>query len=240
MIVTSFGPEGFGQYGKQFIETFLRFRGVHELIVYHEGPLPEEAPQAPGVSYIDMEEFPEFQDLGNQLNASDPLFKGLMQSPKTEGETVYNFRFDAFKFFRKVLAMNHYNRSAPQEPFAWIDADVVFHKELPEDFFQDLLAGKYVAYLGRPGLYTETGFLAFDPTYEGHEEFFNLYWKTYSSGAFRYFSEWHDCWVFDFVRSLLKPPGRNIAKGCDPMNPMCYSVLGPYMDHKKGDRKDAA
>ena len=238
MIVTSFGSKGYEDYGRRFIEGFIEHWPDEALTVYHEGALPDDAPRALLVAYVDLAAIPEFLTFHEVLLKSDPLFQGLML---TEKGNTYNFRYDVNKFCRKVFAIHHYEQGRDNfDPFAWIDADVTFTRRLPEGFLREQLGrDNYIAHLGRAGLYTETGFVVWDPTHEKHAEFMKHYWSMYASGAFRLLSEWHDCYVFDFVSELLEVPRRNLAKGCDPTHPWVFSVLGLYMEHHKGPERKA-
>ncbi len=242
MIITSFSAEGYEEYGKRFIEGFLSHWPPDEsLAVYTEGQETclRIAAEFPSVKAIDLLQDKDFVQYAALLEASDPLFRGRMRDPNT-GKATYNFRYDAHKFFRKVYAVVAYDKEREtDEPFAWLDADIVFHRVLPKNFLKDTLSGYALAFLGRHGTYTETGFVAWDPTDFGHDQFMHLYLQMYLSGAFRLLTEWHDCQVFDCVRLLLEVDGRNLAKGCDPNHPFVYSVLGTYMDHLKGpERKE--
>jgi hypothetical protein len=237
MIVTSFGPKGFEEYGRRFIETFIEHWPDERLTVYHEGEVLPEFPRDERVEYRDLLTLPGFIEYGRLVAESDPVYRGMLRGK--EGP-VYNFRFDVYKFFRKIFAITHYDAEAIiPELFAWVDADVVFKQRVPDGFLRTLLGGKPIAHLGRPGLHSECGFIAWDPMAPKHNEFMRTYGQLYWSGAVRYLAEWHDSWAFDFVLTLLEIPSRNLAKGCDPNHPFVYSQLGLYMDHLKGPERKA-
>ena len=232
MIVTSFSDKGYEQYGKQFIETFLKFWPKSEtLVVYHEETKPDiEDERVEYRALFDMEEAKEFFET---ILRSHPIFRGK----RMEGK-AYDYRMDAFRFSRKVFALTDAYKNSDSQFIAWIDADVYTHSKVPEKFLQMVLVDNFVAYLGRDFMYSECGFMAFDTGKPLASEFFDLYKKSYVSGAFRYLGEWHDCYVFDYTRVLLGVSENNLSHGMQFDHPFSETVLGKYMHHLKGERKD--
>lgn len=235
MIITSFSRAGYDQYGKVFVDTFLEHWPDENLAVYHEG-LPSDVVQDPRVTYVDMTRHNTFLTYARALHEADPLYKGVMRHGEQQ---IYNFRFDVFKFFRKVWALKHYDETrTSDELICWLDADIEFHKDLPAGFLKGLLKDAYLAYIGRGGgLHSECGAMIFNPLHPAHADFFEVYWRIFQSGAFRRLDEWHDSFVFDFVRDLIQPPEVNLGRGCDPLHPFVFTKFGLYMDHKKGPER---
>ncbi|MGB5474112.1 MAG: class I SAM-dependent methyltransferase, partial [Gammaproteobacteria bacterium] len=236
MVITSFSRNGYDEYGLEFIQTFLKHTD-HDLTVYHEG-LPEHAPADPRITYVNLTAQEHFLGFARKLYDADPMYSGAVMNGDSK---AYNFRFDAFKFFRKVWALKHYDENRTNDDLiVWLDADITFTRGMPHDLFSDLLKDAYVAYIGRGGgLHSECGAMVFDPTHRDHGNFFELYWRIYETGAFRKLDEFHDSFVFDFIRDLVQPPEVNIGKGCDPVHPFVFTKLGLYMDHKKGPERKA-
>ena len=124
---------------------------------------------------------------------------------------------------------------------AWLDADTVFDANVPEGFLADCVGESFVAFLGRESIYTESGFVVYNIKHDCSLHFFMFYRDMYLTGAFAYLGEWHDCYVFDTVRKLLKVPGVNMAEGLEGeelMHPFLHTAIGKYADHLKGPRKD--
>ena len=241
MIVTSFSQKGYHLYGKKFISTFLEHTNNEKLAVFYENNMPSNRPDDGRIIYKDLVGYDGFIEFCKTIQNSDPLFRGLVRNleDKDSKDPIYNFRFDAFRFFRKVFAITQANKFCKDRYLTWIDADVYFYENLPDGFFETVLSGKYLAYLGRPGIFSECGFMTFDRSHDVHATFMKLYWDAYSTGAFRMLGQWHDCYVFDFIRELLNVPSNNLAKGHPSDHPFVDSVLGKYMDHLKGpDRKE--
>lgn len=234
MVITSFGRKGYDEYGLEFIQTFLEHTD-HFLTVYHEG-IPADAPQDPRICYIDMTQENHFLGFARKLYDADPIYSGAILN---NGRKTYNYRFDAFKFFRKVWALKHYDENRTDDDLiVWLDADITFTRNMPHDLFSGLLKDAYVAYIGRGGgLHSECGAMIFNPAHTEHHTFYELYWRIYETGAFRMLDEFNDCYVFDFARELLQPPEVNLGRGCDPVHPFIFTRLGLYMDHKKGPER---
>lgn len=231
MIVTSFGEKGFEQYGSRFIETFLKYWPEDEtLVIYYEAELKINSPRVECRNLFDVYGMAEFLD---NINESHEIYKGLRT---IKGQKFYDYKFDAFKFARKVFsiadaALNH------EGIVTWIDADVYTHSPVPENFCKDLLNGCYVSHLYRDWSYSECGFMSFDTTRVENVGFMNIYRNYYITGAFRYLGEWHDCYVFDTTRELTGIDSVDLAAGIKDDHPFVKSVLGKYMDHCKGNRK---
>ena len=236
MIVTSFGAEGYEKYGRRFIETFLKHWSDESLVIYYEVK-PEDAIENERVEWRDLFSIPNTPIFYEKILASDLIFQGV-RTPK--GRKLYDYKYDSYRFCRKVFAIVDASLRPPTvaERIAWIDADVVFHSDVPDNFLETILPEPaYVAYLGRTFIYTETGFLAFNPVHPIHEGFMRMFGDMYMSGAFKYLGEWHDCYVFDFVREFTGIPTINLSGQMETEHPFINSVLGEYMDHLKGPKR---
>ena len=132
--VTSFSKEGYEQYGKRFLETYLEFVGK-PLEVYTEGGFTPDIGHEL-ITYRALEEAPGFPEYLQM--ASFPAAQGQIWG---EG---YNYNFDTFKFCRKSFAQID---SAARDGglLYWLDADIEFSAdfELPE-------FDGFMCYLGRP------------------------------------------------------------------------------------------
>jgi len=233
MIITSFGTEGYEKYGRRFIETFLEHWKDETLVVYYE-TLPEDRTQDERVEWRDLFSIPNTPAFYEKMMASPKIFQGV-RTPK--GRQLYDYRFDAYRFCRKVFATVDaaLRPPEPEERMAWVDADVVFHSDVPDGFLKSILPDEaYTAYLGRESMYTETGFVAFNPSHPAHSPFMRLYGDMYVTGAFKFLGEWHDCYVYDMTRTVMGVPGVDLSGGLECEHPFINSVLGQYMDHLKG------
>lgn len=244
MIVTSFHQEGYHQYGKKFIEGFLEKWPDEELTVYYEKGIPSSCPKDPRITYRDLYVYNDFKEFEKHLLASDPVFRGVVAHPQDTQKTLYNFRFDANRFFRKVYAITEAYDTAKAVgndfPYLiWLDADILFDKDpLPVDFAQTILPEDYaIAHLNREWLYTEAGGMIFNMRHPIMELFMVLYRSTYLNGAFRYLGELHDCYVLDLIIRQLGMPTVNLTVQEKSDHPFEESIFGKYMTHLKGPER---
>lgn len=246
MVVTSFAQKGWTQYGKRFVQTFLdKWPAKQKLVIYYE-EMPEDAIKDDRIEWRPLFEVPGITTFLDRILASEPVYQGRVTQtvPDKDGKPVtqetYDYRYDAYRFCRKVFAIKDAAKQTKEKYLAWIDADVVTHSEVPEDLFAQLLpANKTIAYLGRDWAYTETGFLLFNTKDARLHKFMDDYIAMYATGAFRYLGEWHDCYVFDILRTIHQEhvPMEDLSHGTKHDHPFVNSKLGLYMDHLKGPQR---
>ena len=167
-----------------------------------------------------------------------------------------DFRFNVFRFAHKVYAILRSLQNINSRYLIWLDSDIKTHKKIPIDFFNCLInETTYMSYLGREKIsiehlsYSECGFLIFDTHHSIHKIFWENMIDMYSGGKLFKEKEWHDSYIFDQVRKKLEK--KNNIKNFNICNlglidieegnnehVFVTSVLGKYMDHKKGNRKD--
>ena len=167
-----------------------------------------------------------------------------------------DFRFNVFRFAYKVYAIKKSFSYNSSKNLIWLDADIKTHKKIPSTFLEKLTSDEYyLSYLGRSHIktkhlnYSECGFLIFNTEHPLH----NLFWKEmmhmYDDGNLFELSEWHDSYIFDHVRKKLERKYflKNInitdfgivdIESENDDHIFVLSVLGEFMDHKKGERKD--
>jgi len=211
MIVTTFSPAGYEQYGKRFIETYKEHCS-YPLVVYVEDDLKID-----GVEVRNLFDVPGCSQ-----------FLELIKDYKPD-----SYRNDVNKFCRKVFAMTD-AASGFDGVMTFLGADTVFLKDIPEEFFENLVGNSYLAYLGRKQLHSETDYITFNTRHSMNRLFMILFIRIYTSGAFQALKYSCDSDVFDFVRTQLSAPAVNINKIGDENHPFVNSVLGEYMDHCKG------
>lgn len=232
-VVTSFNEAGYKRYGREFVESFVRFwpRNVR-LTVYYEGT---EFEFLPGVSWHPYEEVEHLSYWLDSLRF--PIMHGIVQDK-------YDINFDA-RQARKVFIEMHALKKYGGKVF-WIDSDVVTHAPVPHTFLDDMLPDHaFNCHLGRDGWYhTESGFIGFNGAHPMASRFYKNYLHVYISGVIFSQPGWHDCWGFDAVRHILGngPEFVNLAAALPhgTMHPFINTVLGRYMDHRKGNRKESS
>ena len=189
------------------------------------------------------------------FNKSIPEYQNFVIKYKDKEKYTDDFRFNVFRFAHKVYAIASAIKNIKTKYLIWLDADIKTYKKIPLEFFDTLINEKsYMSYLGRENIsikhlnYSECGFLIFDTEHHIHERFWIEMMKMYDGGGLFQEKEWHDSYIFDVVRKKLeiekKIENFNISS-IDYFNlktddhVFVSSVLGKYMDHKKGNRKQS-
>lgn len=164
--------------------------------------------------------------------------------PKANGtfKTKQNmaFRWNAIKFCHKTFAIWHQAKTQNNGWLIWLDCDVVTLKTINEEFLRKICPETHaISYMGRPGKYSECGFIGFNLSKKEAKDFLLEWENLYMSGDFIDCKETHDSWTFDYLR-LQKPKDLffNVnSSAVTDKNPFSQSMLGNYMAHAKGDKK---
>jgi hypothetical protein len=232
-VVTSFNAEGYKRYGKEFIDTWVRYWPASiRLTVFYEGE-ESDFEMVEGVSWHPIETVEFLQDYMDNLRF--PLMHGIV------GDR-YDINFDA-RMGRKTFMQVHAARKYGGKVF-WIDADCVTKSPVPERFLDDCLPDDALnCFLGRDGwYYTESGFIGFNADHPLASRFFKNYVHVFIAGTIFTQQGWHDCFAFDAIRRLMGngPEFVNLAKNVPQghMHPFQISAPGEFMWHLKGNRKD--
>ena len=229
IVCTSFSQAGYEQYGRNFLETYLRYWPL-PIWVFHEGWEPEFV----GPIYIDLREDADLVSFMGRF-AHNPQAHGVCKN--RDGKLFVNYRWQAVKFARKVYAL-----TSPLRPdcdwWIWIDADVVTLKTVPEEFIESVCPQGFVAsYLGRKDWHhSECGFVAYSKQYRGFD-FLRDFRGMYDSGEIFRQQEWHDSYIFDVLRKRYEETGvffYNISEDVPGMNVWEGTALAEYMIHLKG------
>lgn len=217
--------------GKEFVETFkAHWPKSVELIIYYEGDIIRDDDE--NVKWHWFEEIEEWGVWEKRL-AHWPVMNGNVMGK-------YEVQTDA-RHWRKAFAEAHAVKRFGGKVF-WCDSDVITFDTVPEDFLDTLLPDdKMCCYLGRKNFYSETGFIGWNAEHPLTSHFFKAYLDFFRSGAIFACPSWHDCMGFDQVREMIKRPDLfvDLAKDLpENMHPFVNSVLGKYLDHMKGKRKN--
>ncbi len=241
-VVTSCSREGFERYGLKFLDTFHRYWPVEVgLYVVSEDNLilpPSILHGERRVFFVPLncasKPVQEFYD----RHANNRRAQGLDSPMAKNGNS--DFRLNAVKFSKKVFAINLALTRTPAQRLIWLDADVYTHAQVPFDFIANF-PPRGTAYalscLDRGRLYhSECGFVAYNLEHQKTRPFITEFQRLYTSDEVFKLKEWHDSYVFDWLR---KRDG--ITAHCIPHksngHPFVFSELGRYMDHMKGARK---
>ena len=239
-VVTSFSPRGYKQYGKSFIRSFREnWPDEIKLLVYYEG----DGNNPNGDGGRDLLKVGACHGF-LQRHHRDNMVKGIDKHPDrfwkpSAIRNGYNFRFDAYKFARKVFAVADAAREIKSGRLFWVDADVQTVAKVPVSFLNVMLPDSaVVSYLARPGRYSECGFVGYGLDNKALT-FIEALERVYDKDEFFDHDEWHDAFIFDRVLDKLKPATFRIPHN-SYSQPFDHSALGIYMRHFKGSRKEIA
>ena len=229
-------------FGIEMIESFfLNWPEEVKLTAFIEG---SESIDSSKVKHkIDVKEFKKFI----------PEYYHFCQKYKEKKPLTDDFRFNVFRFAHKVYAIAAALKYVKTKYLIWLDSDIKTHKKIPISFLNSLVDDtRYLSYLGRENIsikhlnYSECGFLIFNTEHFIHSQFWNDMMEMYDGGKLFDEKEWHDSYIFDVVRKNLEKNRKikniNICKmGLVDVKTddhvFVSSVLGQFMDHKKGNRK---
>lgn len=242
VVLTTFHAAGYQQYGQRFLESFYTCwpSDIPLWIVAEDVDVPELAGRS--VVFDQRATLQALQAFKRRFK-DDPHANGL--DPRGSGKK--NFRWDAVRFSNKVFAVTFGIRKAMAEGFdqlLWLDADTVTHREIPLSFIAEMAPrdNELTAYLNRKGT-PECGWVGYNLRHPLIGEFADRFERAYAGGDFLRLKESHDSFIFwELMKEFevdrkvrWKALGDAKATGHIFVN----SKLGQYMDHLKGDRKEA-
>jgi len=240
-VVTSCSAAGWEQYGRGFVETFTRYWPANvALYLCSEdlGPRPIDAQLIDLAASEGWLAF-EARHRDNQRAHGRARQAGDIGWTPNKIKAGYNFRYDAFRFAKKVFSIEAAMREVGRGRLLWVDADVVTFAPVPEALLDELLPiGAALSALLRDGYHPECGFVGYNLEHEACRAFIAEFARLYASDEVFALQEWHDSWVFEWLRRKMGVPTHAIPH-CSRRHPFPNSALGRVADHCKGDRKIA-
>lgn len=230
--VTSMNTSYYNRIGHRMVESFVNnWPSDIELLIYHEDDL--NIPQYDNVKLINLKDCEptlfdfvnRHKDRPDQQN-KDELFKG------------------AVRFSYKTFSILNAGKTVDTDYLVWIDADTYTHTRIHQVFLEAIVdPTKYLTYLGRDNNYSECGFVIYNLKHPAHKAFFDTWRHLYETDEVFKLEQWHDSFVFDCIRKTYEKnnviANINLSPwGKDYDHVFINSVLGDYMDHMKGPRKD--
>jgi len=241
VVVTTFHKQGYQQYGKRMIKTFLENwpEEVH-LWVYAEDVNVEEQNDRLHV-LPESVELQSFVNTWKNVPKANGDVSGVERLAKVK-DRHKPFKWQAVRFAHKVYAIFDCAKRSKADVLMWMDADTVCHSPLTYESLQKLVPENVdICYLGRARKYTECGLYSLNlkssRTHEFLRQFQNMY-DDAENGIFQ-LDEWHDSFVFDEVRTTSRIIGHNWSEGLikGEGHPLINCEWGAYLDHLKGNRK---
>ena len=217
--VTTFSPKGYEQYGKKFLETFVKHWPCAIEVYYEEKPDFEDEK----ITYIpisSLRDRTKFIELAKQIPGSDGII----------GDQ-YSFHHDSIKFCNKVFCQ----LACEDDIVYWVDADTVTYRDIPKELLESLVLRFPFCYFGRNS-YTETGLIGFNKRHNMYKVFERQYRKCYLDRILFTLPGWHDCYAFEYAKIGIE--GNNLSpNGQGLQHVIAESFMANYIDHLKGARK---
>lgn len=228
-IVSTFSDKGYTEYAHLFVNSLSKF-------------LPSDIEVYLYVDNIQLE-----TPSNIKLIRLEPSVPNLVKFKERNGLKKYKgFLTDAVRFSHKSYAIWHaattINTDQHNEyKLFWLDADTIIQNNVDKNYFSKFLPkDKFTSYLGRPGTYTETGFIGFDLKHPSKTKFFTEFIDYYDSDRIytdlKYFT---DCHVYDATREKFVNSGEiqalDLTPGLGKSN--FNHIHKGYMVHNKGANK---
>ena len=256
-VVTTFHQPGLETYGQRFLDSFAeQVDKKIKLLVYAENCNPVN-PDPTQITILDaVESLPK-------LNAFKQRWKDV---PKANGippddikarrprDWHKEFKWHAIRFANKTYAV--YDACTRSKDWCvWMDADTFIHSLWSYKEFKKLLPkNAYITYVGRgkgSQTWPECGFYGMNLNHPVCREFLKEFERMYEdaeNGIFE-LEEWHDSYVFGHILKHYKEFDSSAydysaemylkeAKTGGGGHPLINTVLGKWMDHMKGVRKE--
>lgn len=229
-IITSFNEKYWQEVTKENIELLDEFLTEQSrLFLYHQ---LQEVPK-------NFKSRVEWLDLYSTCPELPEFVEAWKDHPKANG-SVQGFRSNAVKFVHKTFPIWHRAKLLDEGWLIWLDADVIPLREIDINFFSSVCPDdKMISFMGRPGKYSECGFIGFNVSHTDTLDFIKEWEELYVSGKFIELKETHDSWTFDWLRKQ-KDSDRFFNVNADAKtnkNPFSQSLLKNYFAHAKGDKK---
>ena len=249
-VITTFNDDGYNLYGKTMVDSFSEYWDKDiDLHVYYEGSRIDI--DDPRIHMINIEDAcPDLMSFKNRHkdNAAAKGETKLDPNDNSRKPKGLGYRWDSIRFSHKSYVVTSAASSVESDIIIWIDADTKTFRNVEKSFVENILPeSDYCGYLGRPNTYSECGFLIFNTSHHIHEEFMKTWKDYYDNDTIFSLDEWHDSFVFDVVRHEMTKKGvsfynisQTIPNHCrqNYTHPFINSILGEYMDHLKGPRKE--
>jgi len=262
-IITTFKPEDWYKYSKQMVESILQKWPNVAITVYYQGKQPVLDDKR--IDWVDIDKanpnlYNFREDYKNDPVANGQLEgipNGVRRSPRlaTEGGKdafKESYLWNAVKFSYKVSCVTHAVKTYKNYDYViWIDDDTYTFRNIPMQFIESICPNDtLVTYLGRENnkgsnKYPECGLVCYNIKHPLVQNFVADWENLYTSANIFDLLEWHDSYVFWHMTKEYKEKHNakvndiGYAKGVSGHHVFVNSELGLYIDHFKGDRKDA-
>jgi hypothetical protein len=257
-VVTTFHPAGLSKYGQRMIDSFaLNIDKRIKLLVYAEDCKPVN-PDPSRIEILDAKAaLPKLNAFKSTWGHVPKANGDITNEPQrhTRKDWMKKFKWDAVRFANKTYAV--YDACVRSKDWCvWMDADTYVHSHWTyEDFAAQLPDTAWITYVGRgkgSQTWPECGFYGLNLNHPVCHEFLKEFERVYEEADNGIFllDEWHDSFVFGSILNNMKLQFPNAhdysaemylreAKSGGGGHPLINGVLGKWIDHMKGGRKDS-
>ncbi len=255
LVLTTFHQPGLEKYGQRFLDSFAQQVDKRiKLLVYAENcnPTNPDPDQIEILNAVDA-----LPDLNRFKQTWGNVPKAIGKCPWPERrprDHHKEFKWDAVRFANKTYAVYDAVRRS-KDWCIWMDADTFIHSPWSYEQFAELLPNdKWITYVGRgkgSQTWPECGFYGLNVKNEVCKKFMAEFERVYEEAENGIFllEEWHDSFVFGNILNKMKVEYPNVLDYTEDMilkgaitggggHPLINCVLGKWMDHLKGARKD--
>lgn len=235
-VFSTWHPSGYEKYGKLFVQGYTtNWPKEVPLTIYAEGHTPDT--DNPNITVLD------------QASTLPDLKAWQLRHKNNKHAHGWNkdlskksFLWDASRFANKVFALWHFAEHCNTDIFIWCDGDVRTHTPMTLEFLHSIAPSEnqLATYLGRK-TWPECGWMMFNRKHPKFAEFIEQWRWIYESDDIFEHAESHDSFIFGELVEDFKSMGVefNDLGGSDQGGHIFInSVLGRYMDHLKGFRKE--
>lgn len=238
--ITTCHAQGWQNYGRRMVKTFLMYWRDVPLTFYTEGFKPDYA------LLKNLQPLPEWQVAFKARHAGNPEMNG-------RATKRYDLLHDAVRFSHKVgatidaiegvLEIRGVTQATDDDLdiVIWIDADVMTHAPVTTTFLKQLVpdwSNTAVAWLNRDHKYPECGFVMFNCAHPATEAVIREWKGYYTTDMITQLPGWTDCHTLQRAIEQTGAPTASLSGGHTNLgHPFINGPLGAVMDHLKGDRK---
>jgi hypothetical protein len=256
-VVTTFHKPGLDLYGQRFLDSFAENVDKKiKLLVYAEdcSPVVNDTDQ---IIVLDAKQVLPKLTAFKERWGDVPKANGIPpDNIKARRPRDWNkkFKWDAVRFANKTYAV--YDACERSNDWCvWMDADTYVHSDWTYEQFIKLLPDtSWITYVGRgkgSQTWPECGFYGLNLNDSVCKRFLDEFERVYEDAEHGIFEmeEWHDSYVFGQIVNQMKQIHPNVldysaemylkeAKTGGGGHPLINTVLGKWIDHMKGDRKN--
>ena len=258
IVLTTFHKEGLELYGQRFLDSFAeKVDKKIQLLVYAEDCVVRNPDPSQIIVYDAKLEIPKLNAFKERWK-NDPRANGIPPDEIKARRPIYHhkkFKWDAIRFANKTYAVYDACEKHSDKWVVWMDADTYVHNNWSYEDFIDLLPNnKWITYVGRgkgSQTWPECGFYGLNMKDVICQDFVKEFERVYEdaeNGIFK-LEEWHDSYVFGSILNSMKDYYPEVldysaemyiktAKTGGGGHPLINSVLGKWIDHMKGARKN--